>query len=139
MLTELHFLRQIRLSPEDDLSRLIYADWLEEQGDARADFLRLDVELQNRTKESLDYQELLAERSSLLPQIDPAWVNLLAKAAIEKCARSGRRQQANPNEAEGVDFAYRCPKRWEKQGWVMSLSVRRVTPAAPTCMYTRKS
>ena len=27
--------------PEDDASRLVYADWLDEQGDPRADYLRL--------------------------------------------------------------------------------------------------
>ena len=29
----------------DNLSRLVYADWLEEHGDARADYLRLEMEL----------------------------------------------------------------------------------------------
>ncbi len=33
-------------NPDDDLTRLAFADWLEERGDAeRADFIRLRVEL----------------------------------------------------------------------------------------------
>ena len=33
-------------SPHDDAVRLVYADWLDEQGDApRAEFIRLQIEL----------------------------------------------------------------------------------------------
>src|SRR3712207_3150772 len=39
-------LRAILDSPEDDAPRLVYADWLEEQGDPeRAEFIRLQVAL----------------------------------------------------------------------------------------------
>ena len=34
------FLQRIRAFPDDDAQRLIYADWLEEQGDPRGPFLR---------------------------------------------------------------------------------------------------
>src|ERR687897_647125 len=38
------FLDDIIASPEDDAPRLIYADWLDENGDeARAEFIRLQV------------------------------------------------------------------------------------------------
>jgi uncharacterized protein (TIGR02996 family) len=39
------FLRAIKESPEDDTPRLIFADWLEEQGDPRGEFLRLQCAL----------------------------------------------------------------------------------------------
>src|SRR5262245_8094571 len=40
------FLQAIRDHPEDDAPRLIYADWLEEHGDARrAEFIRLQCRL----------------------------------------------------------------------------------------------
>lgn len=42
---ELPFLRQVLRSPDDDASRLVYADWLEDRGDPRAELLRLDTEL----------------------------------------------------------------------------------------------
>lgn len=38
------FFRQIRLHPEDDNIRLIFADWLEEIGDERAEFIRVQCE-----------------------------------------------------------------------------------------------
>src|SRR5438067_1250501 len=40
------FLRTIAERPADDGPRLVYADWLEEQGDAdRAEFIRLQIDL----------------------------------------------------------------------------------------------
>jgi uncharacterized protein (TIGR02996 family) len=39
------FLRAILSAPEDSALRLIYADWLEERGDPRADYLRLEARL----------------------------------------------------------------------------------------------
>src|SRR5260370_1250840 len=38
------FLRAILAARRDDLPRLMYADWLEERGDPRAQFLRLPSE-----------------------------------------------------------------------------------------------
>jgi uncharacterized protein (TIGR02996 family) len=39
------FLREILASPDDDAPRLIYADWLEERGDPRGEFIRVQCEL----------------------------------------------------------------------------------------------
>jgi uncharacterized protein (TIGR02996 family) len=45
-MTEADFLTACADNPDDDLTRLAFADWLEERGDAeRADFIRLRVEL----------------------------------------------------------------------------------------------
>src|SRR5262249_39652492 len=41
------FIRAMRESPEDDAVRLVYADWLEEHGEAvRAEVIRVQVELE---------------------------------------------------------------------------------------------
>ena len=39
------FLRAIREAPDDDGVRLIYADWLEERGDPRGEFIRGQIAL----------------------------------------------------------------------------------------------
>ncbi len=40
------FLDALRANPQDDVTRLVQADWLEEQGEgARADFIRTQVRL----------------------------------------------------------------------------------------------
>ena len=38
-------LRAVLAQPEDEAVRLVYADWLEEQGDPRAEFIRLQIAL----------------------------------------------------------------------------------------------
>jgi uncharacterized protein (TIGR02996 family) len=46
MSDEAAFLSAIRSNPDDDLPRLVYADWLDETGDpARAEFIRTQIEL----------------------------------------------------------------------------------------------
>src|SRR5438045_2176597 len=42
------FLRAIWDTPHDDGPRLIYADWLEERGDPRGEFIRVQCELARR-------------------------------------------------------------------------------------------
>ena len=65
------FLNAIAHEPDDDALRLIYADWLEEQGDTRADLVRVQVELacrnlpgERRTALRLRERELLAEHAA---------------------------------------------------------------------------
>ncbi|MCA9069901.1 MAG: TIGR02996 domain-containing protein, partial [Planctomycetaceae bacterium] len=42
-----YFFELIREHPGDDMPRLIYADWLDEQGDPRGEFIRIQCELAN--------------------------------------------------------------------------------------------
>src|SRR5437763_16176767 len=58
------FLQAIREDPHDPARRLVYADWLEERGDRRAEFLRL---LQQRAV-------VTARLTEVLSTLDPAWV-----------------------------------------------------------------
>jgi uncharacterized protein (TIGR02996 family) len=41
---ERNFVAEIQGNPDSEEARLIYADWLEERGDARAEFLRTEIE-----------------------------------------------------------------------------------------------
>ena len=44
------FLEAIAADPDDEATRLVYADWLEEHGDSRAQFLRLEIEYRKTPK-----------------------------------------------------------------------------------------
>src|SRR5262245_20318888 len=46
-MTDECFLRALADDPNDDVTRLVYADWLEERGDGRAEFVRAEVALTN--------------------------------------------------------------------------------------------
>src|SRR5262245_36776173 len=52
------FLQEILADPDDDVPRLIYADWLEEHGDPlRAEFIRAQCELARLASEDAPLQE----------------------------------------------------------------------------------
>jgi len=60
---EADFIRAIQSDPEDDEARLIYADWLEQRGDVRGEYLRLEVQRRRIPRR-------LAE---LAQRISPSW------------------------------------------------------------------
>jgi uncharacterized protein (TIGR02996 family) len=117
------FIREILYDPADYAPRLVYADWLDERQDVRAQWLRLEVELQQVTNKDPRQASMLAKRTQLQHQIDRVWINLLALAKIEKCssnrndsdAQRDEPEESPPEPAENghVFFQYRCPKRWE--------------------------
>lgn len=63
---EAAFLRTICEFPADDTPRLVFADWLEEQGDAdRAEFIRLQIALARRDS-AIDRDEAIGRCNRLL-------------------------------------------------------------------------
>src|SRR5215468_727986 len=99
MTDESAFLRAILAKPGDAVTRLVYVGWLEERGDPRAQFLRLDPELERisyvawlegdghldyylqnfpEVKREADERNATAplrkQRQSLGSALDPAWV-----------------------------------------------------------------
>jgi uncharacterized protein (TIGR02996 family) len=58
------FLRAIRAQPTDDTTRLVYADWLDERGDPRGEYLRAWFQLEDAVR----------KLAALRPSLDPAWV-----------------------------------------------------------------
>jgi uncharacterized protein (TIGR02996 family) len=64
--------------PEQDAPRLIYADWLDEHGDApRAEFIRVSCELEWRPyseRRTAHYRELLVRFRTLITAHRAAWV-----------------------------------------------------------------
>jgi uncharacterized protein (TIGR02996 family) len=75
MSDEIAFLASLRADPSDATARLVYADWLDERGDAvRAEFLRLAV--QSKVGADVDEEER-ARHLRLRPLavgLDPAWL-----------------------------------------------------------------
>jgi uncharacterized protein (TIGR02996 family) len=71
-------LRAVCENPDDDTPRLVYADWLQENGEeARAEFIRVQVTMA-RTKDSAqedwpNWQQLCAREQELLLAHDEDW------------------------------------------------------------------
>jgi uncharacterized protein (TIGR02996 family) len=98
------FLNALRASPNDNVSRLVYADWLDEQGDPLAEFLRLEVQLASEdvsTDERVRMRNRLAE---LGRRAEPRWLCAVNRSPFVWCGlrktaggdpRTGKLELAN--------------------------------------------
>lgn len=68
------FLHRIAVDPDDDLPRLVYADWLEERADPRHEFLRLAVKVRGKIITPSDLQTLLKRLCDLRRIVSAEWV-----------------------------------------------------------------
>ena len=60
---------------QDYTSRLVYADWLEEQGDSRANYLRLEIELCEAELQSEVYYSLIEKLVGHADKFDEDWLD----------------------------------------------------------------
>jgi uncharacterized protein (TIGR02996 family) len=99
------FLAGLREKPDDAVTRLVYADWLDEQpgGEARlkAEYLRVEarqLEAWARRvggRPTEDELPLAMEKTGLALRLPPDWLLLVARVPVEGCAEPA------------------CPRRWE--------------------------
>ncbi|HEY1065456.1 MAG TPA: TIGR02996 domain-containing protein, partial [Pirellulales bacterium] len=69
-------LRAVIAAPDDDAPRLIYADWLDEQGDSeRAEFIRLQCALETSAADSAEDAAKIERESELLDRFACLWAN----------------------------------------------------------------
>src|SRR5688572_15680824 len=68
------FLRALEASPSDDALRLVFADWLEERSDRRAEFLRAAVALHSTPAGDENLPRLVRRLRELGPAASPAWM-----------------------------------------------------------------
>jgi uncharacterized protein (TIGR02996 family) len=74
------FLQAVIESPDDDTPRLVYSDWLEENGDPkRAEFIRVQCELARLTEPGERSQQLRWREQALLQRYGPAWASPFRK------------------------------------------------------------
>jgi uncharacterized protein (TIGR02996 family) len=78
MSTHADFLHAIAAHPDEDAPRLIYADWLEEQGESdRADFIRVQCELAQLPETEHRRAGLEMRQNQLLQRHCKAWLGVL--------------------------------------------------------------
>jgi uncharacterized protein (TIGR02996 family) len=71
-------LRAILDAPEDDAPRLVYADWLDEQGEsARAAFIRVQVQLARLSADDPSHSRLAQTEQTLRGANRAAWIDWL--------------------------------------------------------------
>jgi uncharacterized protein (TIGR02996 family) len=79
------FLRAILADPDDDGPRLIYADWLEERGDVRSEFIRLQCMLARLAAHDPRRPVLEARERSLLAEHEESWAGPLQPPLVHRC------------------------------------------------------
>jgi uncharacterized protein (TIGR02996 family) len=73
MLPDDGFLAQLRDRPDDEALRLVYADWLDDRGDPRGEYLRLDARLTALPETDAEHPRLKARLAELAAGIDVRW------------------------------------------------------------------
>lgn len=74
---EMAFLARIRDEPDDDGPRLIYADWLDERGDPRGEFIRIQCALARLPADDPRREGLREREQALLKANEAAWTEKL--------------------------------------------------------------
>jgi uncharacterized protein (TIGR02996 family) len=115
MTEERAFLLAILERPADDAPKLIYADWLEERGDPRGEFLRGVVKSRHERVRELDgqsadvsraiRQQVPARLRELAATFDPSWLAVVGDPEIEGCARSAGSDWS-------LRFEFVCDRTW---------------------------
>jgi uncharacterized protein (TIGR02996 family) len=112
--TEAGFLRSIWDDPEDDAPRLVYADWLDDRGEAaRAEFIRTQVRLARLAPDDPARPGLEQRERQLLTDHADAWLGPLAsprlhwqfrRGFVEGLGHTGVFRHPRPfHDGEGVD------------------------------------
>ncbi len=94
------FIRSILDYPEDFTVWLAYADWLDERGDPRAEFLRLMVDHRRAPAGSAEAARIGERLLELRATLDAGWILVFDTVDVANCPASS-------------GWAFRCPKTWD--------------------------
>ncbi|MCR9201550.1 MAG: WGR domain-containing protein [Planctomycetaceae bacterium] len=76
------FLEAILESPDDPAAYLVYADWLEDSGDAMGELIRIQWQLEDEGLKAADRKPLVAREKALLKEHEAEWLGDLADDLI---------------------------------------------------------
>src|SRR5207249_4566878 len=103
------FLRAVAEQPADDGPRLVYADWLEEQGDAdRAAFIRAQCELARLAPDDPRAEELALAAQDLLTARLGDWLDPFKSFLGEPQFRRGFLEAAEVRHTDAAEFLRRA-------------------------------
>ncbi len=86
-------LRAVCAEPDDDGPRLVYADWLEENGQPqRAEFIRVQTELARLPARSQRRARLQAREQELLAKHKDQWLAPLKRFTDKRYAKYSRKE-----------------------------------------------
>jgi uncharacterized protein (TIGR02996 family) len=109
------FIRAILDDPEELTTWLVYADWLDENADPRAEFLRLSVERKLTPRGELNDHLIDDRLANLQSELDANWMLVFDTARLANCRGSGWRflcpltwDQLGPTDLPDIRLCYTC-------------------------------
>lgn len=76
------FIRAIREAPEDETTRLVYADWLDDRGDPRGRYLRTEADWVGMHPDTPDRRATFIRLSELAGSVDASWLADVSRLAV---------------------------------------------------------
>ena len=117
---EAGFISEIADTPDDVTPRLIFADWLEERGDPRGEFIRIQCELADPS-EDIERRERLDERQEeLRRQFEAEWTTDLKGKVLDWTFHRGMVEYV---EVDAADL-YRHSEYFRKHVPIRFLTIR---------------
>src|SRR5262245_58437145 len=89
LMTREEFLQAIQENPRDDQVRLVFADWLEERGDPRGEFIRAQFAVLDDNLDSARCKELTLRMHELRDEHEAEWLGPLGDLVSEYTFRRG--------------------------------------------------
>jgi uncharacterized protein (TIGR02996 family) len=91
MNTDEEFLKLIRADLDNPAPRLVYADWLDEQGDPQGEFIRVQCELERPGLSALKQRQLRERERELLDEHEARWLEPVASMKLKTAEWKFRR------------------------------------------------
>ena len=131
MIEDEPFLRAILANPDDRVSRLVYADWLDERADPRAEFLRIEARLAELPRDDMTYPELRQpDRRLQLQSVLPRWW-LVAIGGLRATPA-----EPDPVRAEVAALALGRPVRYtDNRGYEITIGAAALCPRTGAVAY----
>lgn len=103
-------------NPDDASTFAVYADWLQEQGDPRGEFIQLQLALEDRRQSKADRDALQCREEELLAEHAFEWLGSLASLMLKRDEATSRIEKRT-----GFNF-------WLNRGWLGSIRTQRLYP-----------
>ena len=86
------FLAEIRENPDDPAGYAVFADWLEEKGDPRGEFMNIQLQLENEKLRAPSRKKLQDQEKALLKKHQRDWLGDLAPFLLDNNRTPHRKQ-----------------------------------------------
>ncbi len=90
------FLAEIRENPDDPAGYAVFADWLEEKGDPRGEFMNIQLQLEDEKLKTPARKKLQEQEKSLLKKHQREWLGDLAPFLIDQQGKDTISYQRGP-------------------------------------------